>query len=123
MARATKRVCRDCGFMVPMAGALGAMFGVCCNELAADGRVVDFFYGCGAHSDTPAPPGTGSPAFDPYDDGVVEVVELPADVIAEPVTPEPLTSEPVTPEPESAPETSETSEIPEMSGTPEDAVD
>ena len=123
MARATKRVCRDCGFMVPMAGALGAMFGVCCNELAADGRVVDFFYGCGAHSDTPAPPGTGSPAFDPYDDGVVEVVEIPADVTAEPVTPEPLTTEPVTPEPEPAPQTSETSEIPEMSGTPEDAVD
>ena len=110
MARATKRVCRDCGFMVPMAGALGAMFGVCCNELAADGRVVDFFYGCGAHSDTPAPPGTGSPAFDPYDDGVVEVVEIPAPVIPEPVTPEPDLS-------------AETSGIPEMSGTPEDAVD
>ena len=105
MARATKRVCRDCGFMVPMAGALGAMFGVCCNELAADGRVVDFFYGCGAHSDTPAPPGTGSPAFDPYDDGVVEVVDIP---------------EPVTPEPEPSPEASG---IPETSGTPDDAVD
>jgi len=74
MARATKRVCRDCGFMAPLAGALGAMFGVCCNELAADGHVVDFEYGCGAHSDTPAPPGTGSPAYDPYDDGVLEVV-------------------------------------------------
>lgn len=110
MARATKRVCRDCGFMVPMAGALGAMFGVCCNEMAADGRVVDFFYGCGAHSDTPAPAGTGSPAFDPYDDGVVEVVEIPAPVIPEPVTPEPDLS-------------AETSGIPEMSGTPEDAVD
>lgn len=123
MARATKRVCRDCGFMVPMAGALGAMFGVCCNELAADGRVVDFFYGCGAHSDTPAPPGTGSPAFDPYDDGVVEVVEIPADVTAEPVVSDPLTTEPVTPEPEPASETSEIPGIPEMSGTPEDAVD
>lgn len=78
MARATKRVCRDCGFMVPIAGALGAMFGVCCNELAADGRVVDFFYGCGAHSDTPAPAGAGSPAFEPYDDGVLDVVEMPA---------------------------------------------
>lgn len=76
MARATKRVCRDCGFMVPLAGALGAMFGVCCNALSADGRVVDFFYGCGAHSDTPAPAGQGSPAFEPYDDGVVEVVEV-----------------------------------------------
>ena len=74
MARATKRVCRDCGFMVPLAGALGAMFGVCCNELSADGSVVDLFYGCGAHSDTPAPHGAGSPAYEPYDDGVLEVV-------------------------------------------------
>jgi hypothetical protein len=63
--------------MVPVAGALGAMFGVCCNEMAADGRVVDFFYGCGAHSDTPAPAGTGSPAHDPFDDGVIEVVPRP----------------------------------------------
>ena len=76
MARATKRVCRDCGFMVPLAGALGVMFGVCCNELSADGRVVDMFYGCGAHSDTPAPKGFGSPAYEPYDDGVLDVVEV-----------------------------------------------
>jgi hypothetical protein len=77
MARATKRVCRDCGFMVPLDGALGVMFGVCCNELSADGHVVDFEYGCGAHSDTPPPPGSGSPMFDPYDDGVLDVVEPP----------------------------------------------
>jgi hypothetical protein len=76
MARSTKRVCRDCGFMTPLAGALGARFGVCCNELSADGQVVDFFYGCGAHSDTPAPKGAGSPAYEPYDDGVLEVVEV-----------------------------------------------
>lgn len=79
MARGAKRVCRDCGFMVPLAGALGAMFGVCCNELSADGRVVDFFYGCGAHSDTPAPAGSGSPRHEPFDDGVVEVVEQAGD--------------------------------------------
>ncbi|MBU3750366.1 MAG: DUF3027 domain-containing protein [Mycobacterium sp.] len=90
MARATKRVCRDCGFMTPLAGALGVRFGVCCNEFAADGRVVDFFYGCGAHSDTPAPHGFGSPAYEPYDDGVLEVVEAgpasagPSDAVAEP---------------------------------------
>ena len=75
MARATKRVCRDCGFMVPLAGALGAMLGVCCNEMSADGHVVDFLYGCGAHSDTPAPHGAGSPAYEPFDDGVLDVVE------------------------------------------------
>ena len=55
MARSTRRICRDCGFLLPLAGSLGAMFGVCGNELAADGHVVDFTYGCGAHSDTPAP--------------------------------------------------------------------
>ena len=76
MARSTKRVCRDCGFMVPLAGALGAMFGVCCNALSADGRVVDYSYGCGAHSDTPAPAGYGSPAYEPFDDGVLDVVEV-----------------------------------------------
>ena len=73
MARSTKRVCRDCGFFLPLAGSLGAMFGVCGNELSADGHVVDKQYGCGAHSDTPAPAGTGSPMYEPYDDGVLDV--------------------------------------------------
>jgi len=54
------------------------MFGVCANELSADGHVVDSEYGCGAHSDTPRPPGTGSPLYDPFDDGVLDVAE-PAD--------------------------------------------
>jgi hypothetical protein len=78
MARSTRRVCRDCGFYVPLGGALGTMFGVCANELSADGHVVDSEYGCGAHSDTPRPPGTGSPLYDPFDDGVLDVAE-PAD--------------------------------------------
>jgi hypothetical protein len=78
MARSTRRVCRDCGFYVPLGGALGRMFGVCANEYAADGHVVDSEYGCGAHSDTPAPPGTGTPLYDPFDDGVLDVAE-PAD--------------------------------------------
>jgi len=88
MARSTKRVCRDCGFMVPVAGALGLMFGVCCNEMAADGRVVDILYGCGAHSDTPAPAGAGSPAHEPFDDGVLEIVPRPEPIVPEPVVPE-----------------------------------
>lgn len=78
MARSTRRVCRDCGFYLPLSGSLGLMFGVCANELSADGQVVDAEYGCGAHSDTPQPPGSGSPLFDPYDDGVIELTE-PAD--------------------------------------------
>jgi Protein of unknown function (DUF3027) len=84
MARSTKRMCRDCGFFLPLAGALGAMFGVCGNELSADGHVVDKRYGCGAHSDTPAPAGTGSPMYDPYDDGVLDVAENPPPAQAEP---------------------------------------
>ena len=32
MARSTKRVCRDCGFFLPLQGSLGEMFGVCGNE-------------------------------------------------------------------------------------------
>ncbi|GFG54099.1 hypothetical protein CQY20_23370 [Mycolicibacterium agri] len=77
MARSTKRVCRDCGFYVPLSGVLGLMFGVCANELSADGHVVDSEYGCGAHSDTPAPAGSGSPLYDPYDDGVLDVMQRP----------------------------------------------
>ena len=85
MARATKRICRDCGFYLPLAGALGPMFGVCANEMAADGHVVDAEYGCGAHSDTPAPAGGGSPLYDPYDDGVLDVMQPPPPAQADPV--------------------------------------
>lgn len=119
MARGTKRVCRDCGFMVPLSGALGAMFGVCCNEMSADAHVVDFEYGCGAHSDTPPAPGTGSPIYDPYDDGVFEVVEVAA-VVETPVAAEsaealePADAESVERiEPVEAPEPVETAETPE----------
>lgn len=99
MARSTKRVCRDCAFLAPLAGALGAMFGVCCNQMSADGHVVDFFYGCGAHSDTPAPPaGVGSPAYEPYDDGVFEVVTVEHIVIE-------AVADVTEPEPEPEPET------------------
>ncbi|OBG27029.1 DUF3027 domain-containing protein [Mycobacterium sp. E3198] len=97
MARSTKRMCRDCGFFLPLAGSLGAMFGVCGNELSADGQVVDKQYGCGAHSDTPAPAGTGSPAYEPYDDGVLDVAENPPP----PEPPEPATESAESPEPES----------------------
>jgi hypothetical protein len=75
MARSTRRACRDCGFYLPLGGALGLMFGVCANELAADGHVVEANYGCGAHSDTPQPPGTGSPLYEPYDDGVLDLAD------------------------------------------------
>jgi hypothetical protein len=79
MARSTKRVCRDCGFFLPLAGSLGAMFGVCGNEMSADGHVVHQRYGCGAHSDARAPAGSGSPLYEPYDDGVLDIVEPAAE--------------------------------------------
>lgn len=84
MARSTKRVCRDCGFFLPLSGSLGTMFGVCGNELAADGHIVDKQYGCGAHSDTPAPAGTGSPTYQPYDDGLLDVTQTPVEPTAPP---------------------------------------
>lgn len=84
MARSTKRVCRDCGFFLPLSGSLGALFGVCGNELSADGHIVDKLYGCGAHSDTPAPAGTGSPAYEPYDDGLLDVTQTPVEPSASP---------------------------------------
>jgi len=77
MARSTKKMCRDCGFYLPLAGSLGTMFGVCANALSADGHVVEQTYGCGAHSDTPAPAGAGSPLYEPFDDGVLDVTENP----------------------------------------------
>jgi len=84
MARSTKRMCRDCGFFLPLAGSLGSMFGICGNELSADGHVVHKRYGCGAHSDTSAPAGSGSPMYEPYDDGVLEIVETPPKPLPEP---------------------------------------
>lgn len=115
MARSTKRVCRDCGFFLPLSGSLGAMFGVCGNELSADGHIVDKQYGCGAHSDTPAPAGTGSPAYEPYDDGRLDVTQAPVETTAPPETTE--TSE--TTEPPEPSETTETTEPTEPSATSE----
>lgn len=103
MARSTKRVCRDCGFFLPLSGSLGAMFGVCGNELSADGHIVDKQYGCGAHSDTPAPAGTGSPAYEPYDDGLLDVTQAPV----EPTAPSEPTEETTEPTEETSQETSE----------------
>lgn len=110
MARSTKRVCRDCGFFLPLAGSLGAMFGVCGNELSIDGHVVDKQYGCGAHSDTPAPAGTGSPMYEPYDDGVLDVMEKPTEATAEPTESPAESSEPSGEPPAPTAESSEPSE-------------
>lgn len=128
MARSTKRVCRDCGFFLPLAGSLGAMFGVCGNELSADGHVVDKQYGCGAHSDTPAPAGSGSPRYEAFDDGVLDVMQAPAPVtepevkepeVTEPASPEPEVTESEAPESETAPAEPRPELEPELPDTPE----
>jgi hypothetical protein len=75
MAKSTRKVCRDCGFYLPLAGSLGTMFGACTNDMSADGHVVASEYGCGAHSDTPPAAQIGSPLFDPFDDGVLDLTD------------------------------------------------
>ena len=75
MAKAAPSTCGLCGFYLPLAGSLHGEFGVCGNEMSADGQVVHVSYGCGAHSDTTLPTGAGSPSFEAYDDGSVEIVD------------------------------------------------
>nr|WP_231639807.1 DUF3027 domain-containing protein [Mycobacterium sp. Marseille-P9652] len=123
MARSTKRVCRDCGFFLPLAGSLGAMFGVCGNALAADGHVVDKLYGCGAHSDTPAPAGTGSPMYEPFDDGVLDVTERAPAAPAETVEPTEAAESAGSAEPVEAAEAGEPAEAVEAAEAVEPAAE
>jgi hypothetical protein len=60
--------CRTCGFLVPLAGPLSALFGVCANAMAPDdGSVVSVDHGCGAHSQVPAPAQGSRPAVLVYE--------------------------------------------------------
>ena len=52
VAEAAPAPCSTCGFVVPLAGSLRLLFGVCANAYSpSDGRVVSFDHGCGAHSE------------------------------------------------------------------------
>lgn len=82
IARAAKHHCGTCGFLVPVAGSLGALFGVCANEFSADGQVVHLEYGCGAHSEVEIPSDTGPAVAEAYDDAAVDVVVLPQQLAA-----------------------------------------
>jgi hypothetical protein len=72
MARGAPAHCGTCGFLLPVAGALRGVFGVCGNAYSpADGAVVAVEFGCGAHSDVvfePVSPVTVAELV--YDDGV-----------------------------------------------------
>jgi len=111
-ALAASAACASCGFLVPLQGSLGQLFGVCANEWSPDdGKVVSYDHGCGAHSETDAEQLASEwPAPDPMIDELsVETVDLaaaraaaaaeaaaaPAAVVAEPVDAEPVDAEPV----------------------------
>lgn len=77
MAKHATLDCSTCGFLLPMGGPMGQLFGVCANEMSpADGRVVTLTYGCGAHSQVMiAPP--ESPAAGDLDVAAVEGADVP----------------------------------------------
>lgn len=54
---ASAEPCLTCGFLVPLQGTLGTVFGVCANAWSPDdGKVVALEHGCGAHSETDVEP-------------------------------------------------------------------
>jgi len=84
-AKAAPGRCADCGFLVPLAGALGRVFGACANAAAPDdGRVVALTHGCGAHSETvvDAPESTWSGMAKEHDEmEVLDTVVEPDEVV------------------------------------------
>ncbi|QAY69150.1 DUF3027 domain-containing protein [Xylanimonas protaetiae] len=71
--------CLSCGFLIPLSGELGQVFGVCANAWSPDdGKVVSLDHGCGAHSETDVEHGPSDwPAADPLiDETTVELVDL-----------------------------------------------
>ncbi|MGB6456644.1 MAG: DUF3027 domain-containing protein [Streptosporangiaceae bacterium] len=86
LARAAPGPCVTCGFLTPLSGPLGRVFGVCANEYAPDdGRVVSLDHGCGAHSEAvSARPGTGT--MPPVIDEVgYDLVDMPGVALADTV--------------------------------------
>lgn len=73
IARGAKHHCGSCGFLLPVTGSLGSMFGVCANEYSADGQVVHLEYGCGAHSEVQVSTESATPAPEAYDDSAVDM--------------------------------------------------
>ncbi len=86
LARAAPGPCVTCGFLTPLAGPLGRVFGVCANEYAPDdGRVVSLDHGCGAHSEAVSAR-SGSGAIAPVIDEVgYDLVDMPGVALADTV--------------------------------------
>ena len=84
MAKAAPGRCGDCGFLTPLAGALGRVFGACANAMAPDdGRVVAVNHGCGAHSETVLEVHESSYAGMAVEDDEFEVVDRARIVVVE----------------------------------------
>lgn len=68
--------CSTCGYFVPMAGALRAVFGVCANAWSpSDGQVVSLDHGCGAHSESDVRPDDAAAHGEPIvDEFTVDVL-------------------------------------------------
>ena len=86
LARAAPGPCLTCGFLTPLAGPLGRVFGACANEYAPDdGRVVSLDHGCGAHSEAMSPR-SGPSAIPPVIDELgYDLVDMPGVALADTV--------------------------------------
>ena len=75
MAKQAPGACVGCAFLLPLAGGMRALFGVCGNAMAPDdGRVVSLDHGCGAHSETEVELRHGAGSGMVVEDEVIELV-------------------------------------------------
>ena len=86
LARAAPGPCVTCGFLTPLAGPLGRVFGACANEFAPDdGRVVSLDHGCGAHSEAVSARGGFGAATPVIDEVGYDLVDMPGVALADTV--------------------------------------
>jgi len=86
LARAAPGPCVTCGFLTPLAGPLGRVFGVCANEYAPDdGRVVSLDHGCGAHSEAVTARGAAGTIAPVIDEIGYDLVDMPGIALADTV--------------------------------------
>jgi DUF3027 family protein len=86
LARAAPGPCATCGFLTPLAGPLGRVFGVCANEYAPDdGRVVSLDHGCGAHSEAATGRAGGGVIAPVIDEVGYDLVDMPGVALADTV--------------------------------------
>lgn len=69
MAKSAAGHCGTCGWLLLIGGPLGQAFGICTHMLSpADGRVVSFDHGCGAHSEAQPKAKSSAPRVAPVVD-------------------------------------------------------